>query len=713
MKQLVSFLSMVVLVLTLSLSLSFSLYGEEVEVEEEVVDSVEAALGELATTGLDPEIIEYDDFHKGVTPRNFEERSGAVYKPSYNEEPNIPAQCWIETGYGTQNACLFCHSDYLSRKKHGNNYPIADDQVLYSFPTPDLNKVLWRNTIYPQEITARLEQEGIAVPDAADVAYMRQDNWKVTYDKARPGQEKQWHLFNGGDLRVFPALNPAHLYPEVQPDPTDGNSHGYVDSEGFVRNEQASYTGWRAVNFFPYGIFSPLTGSVSGIYLRLPEVFRTSAGIVDVELYKQNLDILERNIKNRFMNEKFYVGDAVDIPVEKGMFPVGTEFAHPLHYVDLNADGEKGDKLDGVADQQGMDYEFPGTRSKRVKEIRYMYKWKSVEWEDLDEEAHPDGVVFGNEGQGWIDNNLGWILAGYIEDRKGNLRTQTTEELMQCLGCHGMTGNTVDSVWSFPRKLPGKLGWREMDYGAYQSDVPEKSMLRDYQYENELGEMGFFYKVVVGADLFGVMPQEVADTLKAFAAKNPDKAVLDKEVDAVLDDSLLTHMPGEERKLHLTERQKLMRSFVDEKAYLAPAENGDDLFILGRLLYPTETTMKTNLQLYRQIVLDQSFNLGKEVFGSEEGHVPFTFRSDGSTKNAQGEVIPLGEIISSRPFDEDGEGTTPTGIVAVDEDGEPVDAEGNAVDMDEAPEKIVGHISTGGSFEPLYNPILSDKALIK
>ncbi|NLN92313.1 MAG: hypothetical protein GX130_03255 [Candidatus Hydrogenedens sp.] len=697
------------LLVTLSLLSNFvsGLPGDDSEME------APSALDALATTGLEPEEIACESFHKGETPRNFKARSGAPYKPSYNEEPNIPAQCWIETGYGTQNACLFCHSDYLSREKHGNNYPIADDQVLYSFPSPDLNKVLWRNTIYPQEITARLEKEGIALPDPEDLSYMRQDNWKVLYDRVRPGNEKQWVLPDAGDFLLFPALNPAHLFPEVQPDPTDGNSHGYIDADGFVRDERANYTGWRAVNFFPYGIFTPLTGSVSGIYIRLPGIFRTDAGIVDLELYKRNLDILERNIKNQPLREKAYLGDAYDISVDKGLFPVGTEFAHPLHYVDLKADGEVGENLDGVANQQGPDYEFPGTRSKRVKEIRYMYKWKSVEWEELEEDAHPDDYVLGHEGQGWIDNNMGWILAGYIENRQGELRTQTTEELMQCLGCHGMTGNTVDSVWSFPRKLPGAPGWREMDYGAYKSDTPGRSTLRDYEYEKGLGEMGFFYKVVVGADLFGVMPAEIAETLRAFGEKQGEKLALAKGVDAVLDDSLLSQMPREERKLHLEERQKLMRAFVDEKAYLDAGEDSDELFIKGTILYPSEDTMKKNLQLYRQIVLDQSFNLGKDVFGSEEGHVPFTFRSDGEIKNARGEVIPLGEIIASRPYDEDGEGTTPTGIVAVDEDGEPVDSEGNAVDMDESPEEIVGHISTGGTFEPWYNPILNDKVLTK
>ncbi|MCK7480137.1 MAG: hypothetical protein M0C28_24830 [Candidatus Moduliflexus flocculans] len=78
-----------------------------------------------------------------------------------------------------------------------------------------------------------------------------------------------------------------------------------------------------------------------------------------------------------------------------------------------------------------------------------------------------------------MDNGVGWYLAGFIEDRNGALRPQNREELAQCIGCHSGVastefplftsgvGNTVDSTWSLPRKFPGELGWREMDYLRY------------------------------------------------------------------------------------------------------------------------------------------------------------------------------------------------------------------------------------------------------
>jgi len=673
------------------------------------IDPTKETREALRSKGISAKAIRLADFHEGIEPEGFLERSGSSYKPSYNEEPSIPAQCWIETGYGTQNACLYCHTDSLESRKHGNAFPLAEDQILYSFPTPDLNKVLWRNTIFPHEIDARLEKAGVSVPDINDVLYVRRDNWMPAFNQARPNDARGWLNDKSRSFVLFPALNPRHLFPENEQNPTSDGAHGYVDKDGFVRDEKAQPTGWRAINFFPYGIFTPLSGSVSGIYIRLPEPFRTDQDKPSPSKYKKNLELLEKNIKDRSYEESHYYGDASNTRVKKGFFPVGTEFAHPLHYVDLNADGENGARVDGVVENKGTTYEFPGTRSKRLKEMRYMYKWKEVDLQDIDEEAHYEEYVVGNEGQGWVDNNAGWLLAGFIEDRQGELRPQTTEEMMQCIGCHGKVGNTVDSVWSFQRKHPGDKGWREMDYGAYDSKNPRKSDLMDYVHEGSgMGELGLFYHVVVGADLYGILPTEIADALRVFAADKAGSLELKHDIDVILDDYRLKGMGKNLRKEHLLERQKVMRAFVADLAYLSHDQKTGSLRVKGNMLYPSKETMKSNIQLYRKIVLDQSFNLGKDVFGSEEEHVPFTFRSDGTVKNAEGRIIPVGEIITSRPYDKEGKGITPTGIVAVNEDGEPTDAEGNVVDIETEPEKTLGHISTGGTFYTMYNPILND-----
>lgn len=687
----------------------FSTCGRKIGPENEVVAGLE-------TLGLKADVISAEDWLLGREPANFRKLAGADYKPSFNQMPNIPAQCWIETGYGTQNACKYCHTDYLSMARHGNAFAIGEDQILYSFPTPNLNHILWRNVIFPQEIEQRLQAERIALPEPDDVDYVRHDNWRATFALARGNSNTHWvNLENPKSPWIlFPALDPNHLFHYDAANPTGGGKHGFVDSEGFVRDQNENYTGWRAINFFPYTIFTPLTGSVSGIYIRLPEKFMTSAGQFDLNVYKNNLDLLERNIKNLSPPETFYFGDASEINVVKGFYPVGTEFAHPLHYVDLLADGQMGVELDGVRGNSEKDYEFAGTRSKRVKEIRYMYKWKEVTLEDIAPVENPvPGLNFdeyvGSEGQGWVENGAGWILAAFIEDRNGNLRPQTTEELAQCVGCHGNVGNTVDAVWSFQRKVPGEKGWGEMNYGNYNSATPQYTWLNDYLHHGSgMGELGYFYYSVVGADLFGVMPNEIRLELSSYANAlvEANRLKLDYNVEELLNDEALKFLPRRERESRLLMRQKIMRQYASDGQYLYFDKEKDEWFIKGSVFYPDETTMKNNIALYRRIVLDQSFNLGKDVFGTGSEHIPFTFRSDGEVIDAEGKLIPLGEVIRSRPWGLDGVGTTPTGLVRVNKNGEPVDADGNTVGREF--NRAAGHVTKGGTFDMMYNPLLSD-----
>jgi hypothetical protein len=667
----------------------------------------------LKAKGLKPEIISAEAFFLGIAPAGFEEIAGASYKPSFNEEPAIPAQCWIETGYGTQNACKYCHTNYLAEIGHGNNFPIADDQILYSFPTPALNRILWQNIIHPGNIDKRLKAEGILVPNLDDVDYVRYDNWLPAFMKGRKGGNDEWLNHDDPDNRyaLFPSLDPRHLFPFNKDNPTSNGLHGFVDPNGFVRDEQKGYTGWRAVNFFPYGIFTPLTGSVSGIYIRLPMEFRMQNGVFNAEVYSKNLDLLEKNVKNRSFDEKQYFGDASNLNVNKGFYPVGTEFAHPLHYVDLFADGEFGVNPDGLIAKNIIDYEFPGTRSKRIKEMRYMYKWKEVDLEEiaLEEDSIPDSadsefeLFIGREGQGWVDNGAGWILAAFIENRQGELRPQTTEELTQCIGCHAKVGNTVDAVWSFQRKLPGNLGWGEMNYGQYDSKNPGQTKLNDYVGgDGNMGEMAAFYYSVSGGDLYGVMPDELRHELIGFFGKldEKQKSAFIFPVSEILDDEILKNMNRGEREPRLIERQKLMRYYSSSFGYL----DYNASYIKGSVFYPFESTMKANIQAYRKVVLDQSFNLGKDVFGSEPDHIPFTFRSDGSIRDEFNKLIPVGDVIYSRPYNKMGIGYLPTGIIT----GKPLDKQGNEVE-----EGSPNVFARTGTLDMYYNPILSDSIYVK
>ena len=716
MKKRSSYLLTGILIISLFFNLSCSRKDTEVDYFTALQQQVEAQ------TKLAANIISYENIVKGKGPAGYGEMSGAPYKPSYNEDPAIPAQCWIETGYGTQNACKYCHTNYLADLKHGNAFPIGEDQILYSFPSPNLNRVNWKNLTHPQQILQRLKEENISAPqpeDEENLSYIRSDNWSKTFKKARPGKDMSWdnRSQKGEPLQLFPALDPQHLFP-YKDDPTDKNTHGYIDKEGFVKDQNDQYTGWRAVNFFPYAIFTPLTGSVSGIYIRLPRAFMSLEGKIDISIYKKNLDLLEKNIKNLPVQESTYFGNARKVKMTRGFYPRGTEFAHPLHYVDLNADGQQGQAVDGVVNNQGNAYEFPGTRSKRIKEVRYMYKWKDVGIDEIGDVETEDEYlkVIGREGQGWIDNKAGWIIAAYIENREGNLRPQTTEELLQCLGCHSSVGVTIDAVWSFQRKLPGALGWQEMNYGFYQQDKPDKTHLSDFQNENiEMGELQYFYYSVVGADLFGVMPQEIKEELTLYAGQShlQEELQLKHPLALIFDDHTLKHTKKEKRHQLLKERARIMRHYAGNFAYLAFDLESNRSFIKGNIFYPSPATMKANIAGYRRIVLDQSFNLGKGTFGATADAIPFTLRSDGTVKNSKGELIPAGEVITSRPWNKEGVGYTPTGIARVNDKGEPVDTDGKAVDIEKNPQKISGHIKTGGTFDSKYNPIIKKKLSVK
>lgn len=672
---------------------------------------------ELKRIGLVGEEISAENFYKGIAPKNFRAFSGAKYKPSFNEDPGIPAQCWIETGYGTQNACKYCHTDYLASIEHGNAYPIGEDQITYSFPTANLNRILWQNIIYPEKIEERLNAEGINLPNPNDVHYVRTDNWLPTFSKARANGNTQWINAKARhkSFILFPALNPMHLFPYSPSNPTSNGKHGYIDPEGFIRSETNEYTGWRAINFFPYAIFTPLTGSVSGIYIRLPKEFMCSNSQFSVEVYKENLELLESNIKNEANGSTHYKGDASAYKIRKGFYPVGTEFAHPLHYVDLFADGETGTKVDGVESNTDNQYEFPGTRSKRVKEIRYMYKWKDVELIDIalpNDDDTPNGIAngfenyLGREGQGWVDNGAGWILAAYIENRNGELRPQTTEELAQCIGCHAKVGNTIDAVWSFQRKLPGLEGWADMHYGHYNSKQPNETYLNDYlNVRSGMGELGYFFHSVVGADLYGIMPNEIRTELYSYAEQHKlfEMLKLKYPIDEILSDEILKNLSKEERKPRLMERQKIMRHYTKNRAYLQQNNSNGEFFLKGNIFYPTHETMKANIQGYRKIVLDQSFNLGKDLFGSVADNIPFTFRSDGTARDEKSIIIPVGHVIYSRPYNKNGIGITPTGIV----EGDAIDSKGNYVEEYTEEDVRTGKITFTGTLDLLYNPILS------
>ncbi|MCH9814707.1 MAG: hypothetical protein K0U47_12285 [Epsilonproteobacteria bacterium] len=605
-------------------------------------------------------------------------RSRTLFENPY---ANIPAQCYIETSYGTQNACLFCHSNAAARQQLGNTLPqagasaiVGNLQLEYAFgpaneftKSPNINP--WENTIFPEKLDLALAESQID-PSSWDMqSYIKQDNWKAAYAKKRGLKTVSNSHIKDDEFRLFPALNPEAL-------PADSDGFVRIDNitEALFEDDKGFNSGWRSINFMPYGIFTPHTGSVSGVYIRMaPKFMKDERGEYNLTIYKTNLALLERAIQDRLESgDDFYVGAAKSEDTDKGLFPLGTEFAHPLHYVDMDADGRDVSKNS-----------YPGTRANRVKEIRYMYKYKMYYPGEVvaKEENAP---LYYNKHESWIDNGAGWYLSGFIEDKQGELRGQSPEELLQCVGCHSSTygfepeqfssgtGNTIDTVWSFSRKFAGDLGWKEMDYLGYERNITSSAQMTSgrahrgdpINRDTKMGEFRYFLNHVVGASLYGDMPNSMEGYLKD---------VIQRERGYSDDFPALEFDSVTQVRTIQTLRLKLIREFTAKKEYL-DAQG----YIQAPLLYPTLNESLVGATGYRKVVATQRYTKGKDYFGQ----IPFTFRyfrdeENGFTHIDDMTPYTFGEIITDRPYDHSESITKGVGdtLTLIDENGDNYDAE--------------------------------------
>jgi hypothetical protein len=587
-----------------------------------------------------------------------------------NPYANIPPQCYTETSYGMQNSCLFCHSNAAARIELGNTIPqaglndkIGNLQLEYAFgpaneftKNPNVNP--WRNLIAPKELSNAFKKLNIDTKNWNLKEYIKTDNWEKAYN----------NKINKKEFILFPKLNPSHL-----PAQNDGFVRAPNKDEALFKDVKGYNTGWRAINFIPYGIFTPYSGSVSGIYIQLSQKFmKDKKGNFDLDIYKKNLDLLEKAIQDRLgENDKNYMGLARNILVERGLFPLGTEFAHPLHYVDIEADAT-----------YSNNNKYPGLRSNRVKEIRYMYKYQMYYPQEIVTKEE-DAALYYNEDESWIDNGAGWYMSGFIEDKNGDLRGQTPQELLSCIGCHSSTygfepeqftsgtGNTIDTIWSMPRKLPEDRGWKEMDYLAYKYNKRSElasssgnSFIQDpINKKANIGEFRYFLNHVVGASLYGDMPKLMEKFLKekitiinGYSDNFPELKF----------DNVEVLRKAQEKRL------KLIREFTKRKDYLTK-----DGYIQSSLIYPSFNNSLESIEGYRKIVATQRYKYGKDYFEN----TPFTFKyyrdKENSFNHISGKPYELGEIITDRPYDKSetilkGVGNV---LTLIDEDGDNYDSE--------------------------------------
>jgi hypothetical protein len=379
----------------------------------------------------------------------------------------ISPQCYTKTEGANGrvfNPCFTCHV----RGQIPNHLDDSDLQLVYSLPAAALANP-WINLFVDRRA------EVARISDAEIMEYVRNDNYRDDEGRIMLAEILSGELPRNWDLQG------------------DGRWDGYVpdtyfsfDEQGFDRDPEGGYTGWRAFGYHPFpGTFWPTNGSTDDVLIRLSAPFREAReGVFDARIYQVNLAIVEALIRRRDvaidpvsepelgvdLDRDGQLGEARTVvfawaPLEgcsmsyvgragraqasgqlhlaAGLFPEGTEFLHSVRYLDLDIAGNV-------------------RLAPRMKELRHARKtsWYSYaelkginDRERTERSLDPDLLksVPGDYERGMFSQ--GWVYQGFIEDTSGHLRPQSQEETLACMGCHGGVGATTDTIFSFPRRL--------------------------------------------------------------------------------------------------------------------------------------------------------------------------------------------------------------------------------------------------------------------
>ena len=177
--------------------------------------------------------------------------------------------------------------------------------------------------------------------------------------------------------------------------------------------------------------------------------------------------------------------------------------------------------MDVVADGRDLTISpYPGTRARRVREVRYMYKWKAFHPSQFRPGVKEEGApVYGNDEQGWVDNGVAGIWLATSKIRAVRCARKIAK-LTQCIGCHSGivatefpqftsgTGNTVDSTWRC-RAVPRRTGMAGDGLSTLfrpsgprrRTDARHPPIGRPTEPRTEQGEFRHFLDNVVGVSL--------------------------------------------------------------------------------------------------------------------------------------------------------------------------------------------------------------------
>jgi hypothetical protein len=396
------------------------------------------------------------------------------YHTVYNREAIIPPMCYTRSE-GKHNPCYVCHQEAVRGRPNTMND--GELQRAYSFSELGTDNH-WKNLFEDRS------QRVAEISDEAIQAWVSEDNYSELRERLREAKFKGY----------VPDLKNLELGAEA------------FDAEGFARDGSH----WVAFNYKPLpSTFWPTNGSTDDVMIRLPGAYRTKAsGAYSRDVYKANLALVEANVKDlasilvsaiderevevdldgdgtlgiaqRITKLDSYVGAAKGSFKRKFLYPQHTELLHSVRYV-------------GVDDAGNVFV------PKRMKELRYMRKYFVRSEPQLYEAylqeryAKEAGDLPGyvDRGENGLDNELGWVLQGFIENRKGRLRAANYEETLYCMGCHSSIGATIDSTFSFGRKVDGKAGWGYINLRG-MPDAPS--------YGESKGEIATYFERAGGGD---------------------------------------------------------------------------------------------------------------------------------------------------------------------------------------------------------------------
>ncbi|MBB6522529.1 hypothetical protein [Pseudoteredinibacter isoporae] len=398
-----------------------------------------------------------------------------------NPEAVIPPQCYTDT-QGQFNPCYTCHQSHEFFKGQTARFNVMNDGSLQgSYEFSDVGvKNHWRNLFEDNQAFIA------AISDKAIMDYIAQDNYSSLAGRLKA------EGFEGyiPDLKNF-------AYPEQA-----------FDSDGLAKDGSA----WVAFNYKPLpSTFWPTNGNTDDVLIRLPVHFQNLNGVFNRDIYFLNLSLVEMSIKQKqFLDippsdetqlradidgdgelrgvvtklawRSSFFGDAADKATAILQYPLGTEFLHSVRYIGLSGDGEI-------------------VTPPRMKELRYMKKHRQLSAGQLKaryiaESVEKDGgelPYYPYTKANGFSNNYGWSLIAWIEDSAGELRQQSYEENLFCMGCHSTVGATIDQTFSFARKQDGVKGWRYLDLRG----MPDAPALGQQD-----GEIAQYLEWVNGGDEF-------------------------------------------------------------------------------------------------------------------------------------------------------------------------------------------------------------------